>query len=335
MGDTTKFRNTNPLKAVIPAPEPATSEDLFGDLLSGKAPAAPAPKPSAAEPEPEPTLGELLSEGVVELATPRDPGHATGPRLVLLDPPEPPGEPAPPLSSEPSVEIVEFVDGEPAAEADTGPRLVLDEPPAAPEPAEAPGVEIEVAPESPEQKRIASLTRLVARAREEQEKLEKKLSETRRERDEARLEVEGAGKAKAAAEAAAERARAETGAVRGQLEGKLEEARRNGPEPLIHELLPVVDYLDMALKAAPPGDPLVQGVELTRKALIDALARFEVKVVPTEGAPFDPKIHDAGAVESRPELSAPTVLEALRRGWTRGGKTLRPALVKVGKPPEA
>ncbi len=330
MGDSTKFRNTNPLKAVTPTPEPATSEELFSDLLAGKAPAVPAPASTPAPAESEPSLGDLLADGVLELQTPRDPGHATGARLVLLDPP---GEPETSPADGPSVEIVESMDGGAhAAEADAGLRLVLDEPPAAPEPAASPEVKVEA--ETPEQKRIASLTRLVARAREEQEKLEKKLSETRRERDEARLEVEGAGKAKSAAEAAADRARAETGAVRGQLEGKLEEARRNGPEPLIHELLPVVDYLDMALKAAPPGDPLVQGVELTRKALIDALARFEVKVVPTDGAPFDPKIHDAGAVEIRPDLAAPTVLEALRRGWIRAGKTLRPALVKVGKPPE-
>src|SRR5262245_18012350 len=66
---------------------------------------------------------------------------------------------------------------------------------------------------------------------------------------------------------------------------------RFGNERLLKELLPVVDNLERAMKAAKDsqaGEGLVKGVDLTLKQLHDVLGKFGVQSIPTTGQPFDP-----------------------------------------------
>lgn len=343
MTNSTRFRNTAPLRAL--SSEQPPEENPLGDLLGGDAPDSGPAAPAldgllGGEPLDAASASSAPTSPAVPPVEPLEPAPAsidTSNPLGFVPLKDASGElPLVPMSLEVAIEV--------ADEDDDGPQLLeiegdpLGPAALAPEPAPEPAIEIECEPEpqpeSVEARRLASLTRLLNRAREDQAALEKQLSTARTERDRALRELELRTAGVAAAEAAVERARAETGAIRGHLEGKLEQARRDGPEALIHEMIPVVDYLDMALRAATPGDPFVQGVELTRKAMIDALARFDAVAVGAEGEPFDPRLHDAAVAEIRAELTVATVIELLRRGWTRGGKTLRPAMVKVGRPPE-
>jgi molecular chaperone GrpE len=107
---------------------------------------------------------------------------------------------------------------------------------------------------------------------------------------------------------------------------------RFGNEHLLKELLPVVDNLERAIKAAKDKtstDGLVQGVELTLKQLQGVLGKFGVQSIPTMGQPFDPSGHQA--VASVPSAKVPDkhVVEEFQRGYRLHDRVLRPAMVTV------
>lgn len=107
---------------------------------------------------------------------------------------------------------------------------------------------------------------------------------------------------------------------------------RFGNEQLLRELLPVVDNLERAIKAAKDvksADGLVQGVDLTLKQLQGVLGKFGVQSIPTMGQPFDPSGHQA--VASVPSAKVPDkhVVEEFQRGYRLHDRILRPAMVTV------
>ena len=111
------------------------------------------------------------------------------------------------------------------------------------------------------------------------------------------------------------------------------EALRFASEPLLRDLLPIIDNLHRALehaRAARESEPLVQGVELVVRALDETLGRYGVRIVEARGATFDPSLHEAiGHVES--EEPPNTVIDEHQRGYLLHDRLLRPALVTVGK----
>ena len=120
---------------------------------------------------------------------------------------------------------------------------------------------------------------------------------------------------------------------RAQME--LESALLRALQPLIDELLLVLDYLDMAL-SAPTGSPdarnLAAGVELTRSKLQQALELTDVRPIPTSGR-FDPAWHEAAESRSSPGIEPGTILSTVRPGYTWQGRVLRPARVIVAGGP--
>ena len=113
-----------------------------------------------------------------------------------------------------------------------------------------------------------------------------------------------------------------------------EETSRFANEALIKDLLPIVDNLERAVTHASGGGngkPLVEGVEMVLKGLLDVLAKHGVTQISAVGEPFDPAKHEAMAqVES--ETHEPNfVVEELHKGYTLRERLLRPALVSVAK----
>ncbi|MEX0874971.1 MAG: nucleotide exchange factor GrpE [Actinomycetota bacterium] len=102
---------------------------------------------------------------------------------------------------------------------------------------------------------------------------------------------------------------------------------------IVERLLPVLDDLDRALRAAEEHqrlDAIVRGIELVQKQLHETLVDEGLERVMAEG-PFDPHEHEA--VSSMPgDVPEPTVLEVVRPGYKLKGKTIRPALVHVRVP---
>src|SRR6185437_7887708 len=92
---------------------------------------------------------------------------------------------------------------------------------------------------------------------------------------------------------------------------------------------PVMDNFELALKASGSAEQLRSGVSLIIKQMEEVLARMQVIPVPTVGAEFDPRVHEAlGSVE-RDDIPDQHVAEEIRRGYKLREKLLRPALVRV------
>jgi len=102
-------------------------------------------------------------------------------------------------------------------------------------------------------------------------------------------------------------------------------------ERLVKELLPVLDDLERALEAAAQHEEakLEEGVQLVHRELVEALVREGLVEVETDGQ-FDPHVHEA--LLSQPsEQEEGSVMEVLQKGYRLGDRVLRPARVVVSQ----
>ena len=129
------------------------------------------------------------------------------------------------------------------------------------------------------------------------------------------------------------RAQAEVQNIRRRAEQDVEKAHKYGLEKMVNDLLPVVDNLERALATIDPANEavkaLVEGIQLTHKSLVDALARHQVAVVNPEGEPFDPNLHQAVSAVPNPNVEPNTVITCFQKGYTLHGRLVRPAMVVV------
>lgn len=104
---------------------------------------------------------------------------------------------------------------------------------------------------------------------------------------------------------------------------------------LIGRLLPGLDDLHKALDHTPDGidEAWVKGLELSVRKLEEAFSAHGLEAIDAVGAPFDPKLHEAIGYEESSEHPEDTVTSELRRGYRLRDRVVRPALVKVARPP--
>jgi molecular chaperone GrpE len=93
-------------------------------------------------------------------------------------------------------------------------------------------------------------------------------------------------------------------------------------------LLPILDDLD---RARDHGD-LVGPFGSVAEQLNAALAKFGLTAFGEKGDRFDPTRHEAVAHRTSPDVSEPTCVEVMRRGYLLGERLLRAALVTVADP---
>jgi len=93
-------------------------------------------------------------------------------------------------------------------------------------------------------------------------------------------------------------------------------------------LLPVLDDLD---RAREHGD-LVGPFGSVAEQLIGALTKFGLTAFGEKGDPFDPTRHEAVAHLTSAEVTEPTCVDVMRRGYLLGDRLLRAALVAVADP---
>ena len=95
------------------------------------------------------------------------------------------------------------------------------------------------------------------------------------------------------------------------------------------QFLPVLDNLELALKAKGSAEQLRSGVSLIVKQMEEILDKMQVKVVPTVGEEFDPRFHEALGTVERDDIPDQHVAEEVRKGYKIRERLLRPALVRV------
>jgi molecular chaperone GrpE len=132
------------------------------------------------------------------------------------------------------------------------------------------------------------------------------------------------------------RALADTDNIRKRMRQQSEDAIRLQRENLLRDLLPITDNLERAVEAARGGGngkPIVEGVEMVLRSLLDFLRNNGVIPRESLGQPFDPQFHEAVDHVESGEHPPNTVISEFHRGYQVGERVLRPARVAVAKAP--
>ena len=108
-------------------------------------------------------------------------------------------------------------------------------------------------------------------------------------------------------------------------------ASDRGMAKLAKELLPALDHLDLALRAAEEhgGGEFAKGIRQIQDELVGALGRVGIQAYSPKGEPFDPSEHEAMASQPVEGAEAGTVAEVYQQGYRINGTVLRPARVVV------
>jgi molecular chaperone GrpE len=102
-----------------------------------------------------------------------------------------------------------------------------------------------------------------------------------------------------------------------------------GVAKVAKELLPALDHLEIALKAAEGHEDVVKGFAMVADELRTALARAGIEAFSPQGEPFDPNEHEAMASQPSEDAESGTVIEVYQQGYRLNGAVLRPARVVV------
>ena len=130
------------------------------------------------------------------------------------------------------------------------------------------------------------------------------------------------------------RVAAESDNFRRRQEANFERRLDSAKDDIFRKILPVIDNLEMAIKAAEAGGSLeafLKGVELVHKNALSIFESFGIQPIKAEGEIFNPNLHEAVMVEERDDLPDETVTMELKTGYMWGERVLRPSMVKVAR----
>ena len=96
----------------------------------------------------------------------------------------------------------------------------------------------------------------------------------------------------------------------------------------VKELLPVLDNLERAVAFADSGN-LAEGVSMILTMFKDTFTKMGVEEIATENAEFDPNLHNAVMHIDDDSLGENMVVETFSKGYKKGDKVIRYAMVKV------
>lgn len=132
-----------------------------------------------------------------------------------------------------------------------------------------------------------------------------------------------------------QRAKADYANLRRRATDDLQNGVRRKLEPLLSDLLLVLDHLDMALASPAETEDAKNmrfGVELVRKQVVTLLDNSEVEAIDEQG-PFDPDLHQAISKIEEEGREHEEIQTTVRRGYLFQGRPLRFAQVVVAVPP--
>jgi molecular chaperone GrpE len=93
-------------------------------------------------------------------------------------------------------------------------------------------------------------------------------------------------------------------------------------------LLPVLDDIDRAREHGDLEGPFATVAE----QLINSLVKLGLEVFGEKGDVFDPMVHEAVAHMHSADVTEPSCIDVMRRGYRIGERLLRPAMVAVAEP---
>lgn len=128
--------------------------------------------------------------------------------------------------------------------------------------------------------------------------------------------------------------RAELDNFRKRTEKRTRDALEYASEPLLKDLLPVLDDLERATSHARETGPenlsaLLEGLDHVAAKLQGVLSGHGVEGVAAHGEKFDPNLHEA--ICQMPGAEDNRVAQVFQKGYLLKGRLLRPARVAVSK----
>ena len=95
------------------------------------------------------------------------------------------------------------------------------------------------------------------------------------------------------------------------------------------KLLPVFDNLERALRQETADEAYRKGVEMTMNQFLTALRSLGVTPIETEGAAFDPTVHNAVMHVEDPEKGEQEIVQEFQKGFKMGDRVIRFSMVQV------
>lgn len=128
--------------------------------------------------------------------------------------------------------------------------------------------------------------------------------------------------------------------LRRRTDREVADARLYGISNFARDIVTVADNMRRALQALDEDPrvkddaslkPLVEGVDLTERELMNVLEKHGVKRIDPMGQKFDPNRHQAMYEVEDPSVPAGSVIQVAQSGYLIGDRVLRPAMVAVSK----
>lgn len=115
---------------------------------------------------------------------------------------------------------------------------------------------------------------------------------------------------------------------------RLEEVIKFGNADIFKDIIPILNNLDLAVAALVRAGKKDVGIEIIRNQLEEALLKRGLqKIVVQIGEQFNPATEEVLSDEAS-DAAPGSVLEVLEQGYVLNGKVLKPARVKISKPPQ-
>ena len=102
-------------------------------------------------------------------------------------------------------------------------------------------------------------------------------------------------------------------------------------EGLILKLLPVLDNFNRAFAHVNLEDDAVKGFVMIKDQFESILKSEMVEEIESDGATFDPNLHNAVMTESKEGVESGIVIETFEKGYKIKDKVIRPSMVKVSE----
>jgi molecular chaperone GrpE len=132
------------------------------------------------------------------------------------------------------------------------------------------------------------------------------------------------------------RSQAELENFRRRTQREMQDERRFATQPLLVDLLPVLDNMERAIDAAeqnPEGTGLLQGFKMLHQLLITTLEKHNCRQVPAIGMNFDPTLHQALAQMPSADYAPGKIAIVNQPGYQLHDRVIRPAQVVVSTGP--
>jgi molecular chaperone GrpE len=115
----------------------------------------------------------------------------------------------------------------------------------------------------------------------------------------------------------------------------IENAHKYALRNFSESLLPIVDSMEMAQKAAEAEnaslESIIEGTELTMSMFIQVLEKHGLQELDPIGEKFDPEQHQAISMVEDKSAEPNTVISVMQKGFMLNERLVRPAMVIVSK----